>query len=83
MKKQTGINLIAQVIAFGINLGISFFLTPFIVEKIGVEANGFVSLANNFVEYAQLITISINSMAGRFITIKLHQKNPEDANKYF
>lgn len=83
MEKQTGINLIAQVIAFGINLGISFFLTPFIVEKIGVEANGFVSLANNFVEYAQLITISINSMAGRFITIKLHQKNPEDANKYF
>lgn len=73
-EKQTGINLIAQVIAFGINLGISFFLTPFIVEKIGVEANGFVSLANNFVEYAQLITISINSMAGRFITIKLHQK---------
>ena len=40
MKKQTGINLIAQVIAFGINLGISFILTPFIVEKIGVEANG-------------------------------------------
>lgn len=83
MKKQTGINLIAQVIAFGINLGISFFLTPFIVEKIGVEANGFVSLANNFVEYAQLITIAVNSMAGRFITIKLHQKNTDDANKYF
>lgn len=58
-------------------------MTPFIVEKIGVEANGFVSLANNFVEYAQLITIAVNSMAGRFITIKLHQKNTDDANKYF
>lgn len=83
MKKQTGINLIAQVMAFGINLGISFFLTPFIVEKIGIEANGFVSLANNFVEYAQLITIAVNSMAGRFITIKIHQKDSESANKYF
>ena len=83
MKKQTGINLIAQIIAFGINLGISFFLTPFIIEKVGVEANGFVSLANNFIEYAQLVTVAINSMAGRFITIRIHQKKQEEANKYF
>ena len=83
MKKQTGINLIAQIIAFGINLGISFFLTPFIIEKVGVEANGFVALANNFIEYAQLVTVAINSMAGRFITIRIHQKKQEEANKYF
>ncbi len=83
MKKQTVINLIAQVTAFAINFCISFFLTPYIIENIGVEANGFVTLANNFVEYAQLFTVAINSMAGRFITIKIHQNNDEDANKYF
>lgn len=83
MKKQVYINLIAQTLAFAVNLGISFFLTPFIVNHIGVEANGFVGLANNFVEYAQLITLALNSMAGRFITIKIHQKNEEEANKYF
>ncbi len=83
MNKQTGINFVAQVIAFATNLCISFFLTPFIIKNIGVEANGFVSLANTFVEYAQLFTVAINSMAGRFITIKIHQKNIKDANKYF
>lgn len=83
MKKQVYINLIAQTIAYAVNLAISFFLTPYIVNHIGVEANGFVGLANNFVEYAQLITVALNSMAGRFITIKLHQKNVEEANKYF
>lgn len=83
MKKQLYINLIAQTLAFAVNLAISFFLTPFIVNHIGVEANGFVGLANNFVEYAQLITVALNSMAGRFITIKIHQKNEEDANRYF
>lgn len=83
MKNRIGINLIAQVLAFVINLGISFFLTPFIVERVGIEANGFVSLANNFIEYAQLVTVSINSMAGRFVTIKIHQNNQEEANKYF
>lgn len=83
MKKQIGINLIAQMIAFGVNLGISFFLTPFIVNHIGVEANGFVGLANNFIEYAQLITVALNSMAGRFITIKYHQNDKQGASKYF
>ena len=75
MNKQTGINFIAQVMAFAINLCVSFFLTPFIIENIGAEANGFVGLANNFMEYAQLFTIAINSMAGRFITIKMHQNH--------
>ncbi len=83
MNKQTGINFIAQVIAFAINFCVSFFLTPFIIENIGVEANGFVSLANNFIEYAQLLTIAINSMAGRFITIEIHRKQHKEANKYF
>lgn len=83
MNKQTGINFIAQVIAFAINLCISFFLTPFIIQNIGVEANGFVSLANTFVEYAQLFTVAINSMAGRFITIQIHRKNIDSANRYF
>ena len=49
MKKQMYINLIAQTIAYAVNLGISFFLTPYIVNHIGVEANGFVGLANNFI----------------------------------
>ena len=83
MNKRIGINFIAQILAFAINFSISFFLTPFIIENIGVEANGFVTLANTFVEYAQLFTVALNSMAGRFITIKIHQENYEDANKYF
>ncbi len=83
MNKQTGINFIAQAIAFAINFCISFFLTPYIIENIGVEANGFVTLANTFVDYATLFTVAINSMAGRFITIKIHQKNNYEASKYF
>lgn len=83
MKKQIGINMIAQIITFVINIGISFFLTPYIVENIGAEANGFVSLANNFVQYAQLLTIALNSMAGRFITIKIYEKNKDETLKYF
>lgn len=81
--KQMIINMIASFISYFISFGISFFLSPYIVKNIGVEANGFVGLANNFISYANLITIALNSVAGRFITIKIHQKDIEDANKYY
>lgn len=82
-KKRLYINIIATLLSAGVNLLITFFLTPYVVKYIGVESNGFVGLANNFVSYAQLFTIALNSMAGRFITIKIHQNDDEGASRYF
>lgn len=81
--RQFAINMIAQVVGFVVNLGISFLLTPFIVKNVGSEAYGFVGLANNFVGYAQVITVALNSMASRFITIKIHENDTEGSNRYF
>ena len=81
--RQFAINMIAQVVGFVVNLGISFLLTPFIVQNVGSEAYGFVGLANNFVGYAQVITVALNSMASRFITIKIHENDTEGSNRYF
>ncbi len=83
MNKQVIINMFAQGLMFAVNLCISFFLVPYITKTIGVEAYGFVGLANDFVGYAQIITIALNSMAARFITIKIHENNIEEANKYY
>ena len=80
---ETAINLIGSLVAFSVNLLISFFLSPYVVKTLGVEANGFVSLANTFISYATLVTIALNSMAGRFITIAIHKEDYELANKYF
>ena len=82
-KKNISLNMIASLLVFIINLIINFFLTPYLTEKIGTEAYGFVSLANNFVNYATILTIALNSMASRFITIAIHQDKREEANKYF
>lgn len=72
--KRLAINIIANIIAFAVNFVISFFLTPYIVETVGKEAYGFVSLGNNFVNYASLITVALNSMASRFITIEIQKR---------
>jgi len=81
--KRLAINIIANIIAFAVNFVISFFLTPYIVETVGKEAYGFVSLGNNFVNYASLITVALNSMASRFITIEIQKKDYDSASKYF
>lgn len=80
--KRLTISLVATVLAFLFNMGISFFLTPFIVENIGSEAYGFVSLAQNFTNYAQVVTVALNSMSGRFITIAYHRGDLKEANRY-
>ena len=81
--KQLAINLIAQITTFLITFGIGFFLSPFIVKHIGVEANGFVSLGNNFVAYAGILSTALNSMASRFITIHYVKKDYKTSNEYF
>ena len=77
------INMAASFLSLAVTFGISFFLSPYIVETVGVEAYGFVGLANNFISYASLITIALNSLSGRFITIAIHEKNFEKANRYY
>lgn len=81
--KQLTINLIANIVSFGVTFGISFFLSPYIISNVGKEAYGFVSLANDFVNYIALFTIALNSMASRFITIKIHKNELEEATYYF
>lgn len=81
--KQIAVNMLAQLGAFAIQFCISFFLTPFIVRTLGVEAYGFVALSNNIIGYMQVATIALNSMAARFISITYHSGNLEKANKYF
>lgn len=80
---NTYINIITSVGVMMVNLFISFWLSPYIIRTIGVEANGFVSLANNFVTYANLIVTALNAMAARFITIAYIQKDYKKANLYY
>lgn len=80
---KTMINVICSLLVLATNVLVSFFLSPYIVKNIGVEANGFVTLANNFVTYAQLIVTALNSMAARFIAIAYVRKQYKKANLYY
>ncbi len=82
-KYFTFINTATGILTMIVQTVVSFFLSPFIVENLGAEANGFAQLANNFVMYASLITIAFNSMAGRFVSVSYHRKEYENAKAYY
>jgi O-antigen/teichoic acid export membrane protein len=82
-KRQLVINLIANIIAFGTSLLISFVLTPYLISTIGKEAYGFYPLANNFVSYFMIITLALNSMTSRFITVEIVKRNFKKAKTYY
>ncbi len=82
-KRRLVINMTAQIFSFLMSFLISFFLTPFIIRSIGKEANGFIGLAENFINYATIFTTALNSMASRFVTLAIHKKDMKSVNEYF
>lgn len=81
--KQTVLNMIGSVMTYVISMLISFFLSPYIVKNIGVDANGFITLANNFLGYISLASIALNTLGSRFVTISIYEKDNDKSNRYF
>ena len=66
-----------------IGYAINFFITPFIVENLGLEAYGFISIANSAVSYAGILTIALTSFIVRYISVSYHENNITEANSYY
>lgn len=81
--RRTYVNILCSVGVLAVNLCISFRLSPYILRTIGVEANGYVSLAGSFVSMANLAVTALNAMAARFITIAWVRGDREQANRYY
>lgn len=81
--KRISRNIVFSVIAFVLNMIISFFLTPHITSNLGSEAYGFVKLSTDFVSYASLVSIALNSMASRFIMLERERNNSDKASSYY
>lgn len=83
MEKKNVYNIIAALLAFAINLLLQFFLSPYIIQHIGIEAYGFIALANNAVVVIDVFMIAINSMCSRFVALAIHRNDEEAASEYY
>ena len=50
-------NMVWSLIAVFVNYFMNFLITPYVTNNIGVEAYGFVALANTFISYADIISV--------------------------
>lgn len=80
---QTLKNLLFNVVTFGFNYGVSFFLTPYLIRHVGREAYGFFPLVNSIIGYSSILTTAIGSMSGRFVTMAIYKDDIQGANRYF
>lgn len=81
--QQNLINTGATAVTMFVTVCIGFFLSPYIVAKLGAEANAFVALANNFISYAMIARQALDSMGSRFIMIAYYNGEIEKARKYY
>lgn len=81
--KQLFINIIASFVSFFISAGINFFLSRYIVQNVGAEAYGFIQVSNTFLSYFSVITVALNCMSSRFISVSYFRGESKEASGYF
>lgn len=81
--KRLAVNMIANIVAFIVQFGVNFVLTPYIVQALGSAAYGFVQLSNNVIGWLGILTVALNSMSARFICIAMSRHHVEKAKEYF
>lgn len=82
-KRQIINNLIWAIIVSSFSYAINFITTPYIIKKLGVESYGFITLANTFTSYIDILAVALNAFAARYIAIEYHNKKYEEANSYY
>ncbi len=75
------INAISNWSVLVINVGIGFFLTPYLIRHLGNGGYGIWTLANSFVGYYGLLNLGVSSAITRYIALHTAQKNTRQLNQ--
>lgn len=81
--RRTVLNLVCSIAEHLISGGVALFLTPFLIDRLGIELYGLYPIV---LELAALFGIAfgvVNSTSGRYIAIEEERGNGENASKYF
>lgn len=82
-KKQFPRNSFFQLLTFVIQIGVGFWLVPYLIGHIGVAAYGLILIAGLMTQYVNLISQSISTSVNRFLSIALQNNDYEESNSIF
>ncbi len=73
-------NITANYIGYGLNLLLAFFMTPFVVSRLGDTRYGLWSLLMSFTGYLGLVELGTRGGLGRFINYYMGKEDDEKVN---
>lgn len=77
IRPRTGRNVIVMWLAFAFNVGVSFFLSPFIVHRLGNTAYGIWVLLGSLVGYMGLLDLGVRGAVMRYVA-RHHARGEDD-----
>lgn len=82
-KKRLMVNIGTNMLAVLANTGIHIWLTPYLMQHLGLKVYGMIPLVVSFIAYFNLFTMSISNAVSRFVAIHLGKGELEQSNVYF
>ena len=77
------VNILLNVVYFGLNVIIGLLLVPFFLDTLGTVAYGLIPLATSLTSYINLLVSCINISVSRFLTLDIHRADAQKANITF
>ncbi|HLS53585.1 MAG TPA: hypothetical protein VK031_06405, partial [Tissierellaceae bacterium] len=81
-KRRLPLNIISNLTYVVISALFLLWLTPYLIEHLGIELYGLIPLATAFVSYFNLVTVSISSSVGRYVIIHFQKADYHNSNVY-
>lgn len=80
---QLAINMVSNLFSFSVSLLISFLFLPYVINSLGKDVYSFYPLSNNIVSYLMLVSLTLNSMVRRHISVAISSGNIRMAIEYY
>lgn len=82
-RKRFLINVSSNAALLSAQVGVTLWLTPFLIGHLGIAAFGMVLLVNSLVSYMSFLSNALDSVINRFLAIDLNTGDTFAANKTF
>ncbi|TXT19196.1 MAG: Na+-driven multidrug efflux pump [Erysipelotrichaceae bacterium] len=82
-QRMLAVNIGSRFFSYTINIGVNFFLTPYIVTALGAATYGYMGLGQNFISYIDIFTFMTAGTLFRFVMIAHTQKKQDDVNSFY
>ena len=81
IKRSLTINAISNWLSFGLNILISFLLTPFIIKYLNIAGYGVWTIVSSVIGYYGLLDLGVTSAVIRYVALYLGQKDSRAFNE--